>query len=505
MIHKLSKTLKFLLSNPIYIVLGVITFLIALRFSSPASDTYWDLRAGQDILHLRGVWTDHYSYTINGRYWPNHEWLYQAALYLLYKISGSTMILPQIATSLVASITFLLFIPSRKTFDRYGRRVRPTDLALIIPITGVIVYYWASIRPETVSLALLGVLFIFLRNEKYKYIPLYILLWANIHAEFFLGMIAIGLTLLMATLINRVNPSEAHNCRVNILIRTFGLSLIASFCQPLTYKIWPYILSTSNKLHSGIGEFQPILGNTIFTGIVLVLFIFAFVFIYKNVKIKGDYDWSLLVYLLPSFIFLAMAINANRAVPIFTAGIFPFYILAVSSRKDIRPRWLSIQIGELYKRRGVKLSFIGLALAGALAIGIVQEGKSFHIYHKPITPHDIAAFNSCKGNEFNDYWSGGFLIWFDPARKVFQDNRYDPYPQKIKNMISLSPQSHWQTVFHQYHIQCAFLSDNGLDEEVLQQAHWHLTYSDNYRGWYELVSPAYAKKHPQKLITIDSQ
>lgn len=53
------------------------------------SDTYWHLRAGQEIwrtLHVPRV--DSYSYTAAGRVWPDHEWLWQALSYALYRGGG---------------------------------------------------------------------------------------------------------------------------------------------------------------------------------------------------------------------------------------------------------------------------------------------------------------------------------------------------------------------------------------------------------------------------------
>ena len=40
------------------------------------SDTWWLLRAGQDIVRTRAIpLVDTYSHTAAGLYWPNHEWL----------------------------------------------------------------------------------------------------------------------------------------------------------------------------------------------------------------------------------------------------------------------------------------------------------------------------------------------------------------------------------------------------------------------------------------------
>ena len=57
------------------------------------ADTYWHLRAGQEIRQtLRVPLDEHYSFTAAGRPWPNHEWLWQALSYGLYRAGGMPLL-----------------------------------------------------------------------------------------------------------------------------------------------------------------------------------------------------------------------------------------------------------------------------------------------------------------------------------------------------------------------------------------------------------------------------
>ena len=57
------------------------------------ADTYWHLRAGQEIWQtLRVPLDEHYSFTAAGRPWPNHEWLWQALSYGLYRAGGMPLL-----------------------------------------------------------------------------------------------------------------------------------------------------------------------------------------------------------------------------------------------------------------------------------------------------------------------------------------------------------------------------------------------------------------------------
>src|SRR5258708_18259974 len=58
------------------------------------SDTYWHLRAGEDIWRTLSVpLTDSYSYTAAGRLWPDHEWLGLAGAYPLHGRRGFPQLL----------------------------------------------------------------------------------------------------------------------------------------------------------------------------------------------------------------------------------------------------------------------------------------------------------------------------------------------------------------------------------------------------------------------------
>ena len=53
------------------------------------NDTFWHLRAGQDIWLTHAIpRVDGYSHTFAGAPWPDHEWLSQALMYAVYWVAG---------------------------------------------------------------------------------------------------------------------------------------------------------------------------------------------------------------------------------------------------------------------------------------------------------------------------------------------------------------------------------------------------------------------------------
>jgi len=69
------------------LLLGAVAVCALVMPATP--DTYWHLRAGREIWQTLHVpLADHYSYTADGRFWPNHEWLWQALSYALHRAGG---------------------------------------------------------------------------------------------------------------------------------------------------------------------------------------------------------------------------------------------------------------------------------------------------------------------------------------------------------------------------------------------------------------------------------
>src|SRR5262249_31720464 len=59
-----------------------VAFAVIALVMPAQNDTFWHLRAGQDIWRLHSIpRIDSYSNTFAGAAWPDHEWLSQAMIY----------------------------------------------------------------------------------------------------------------------------------------------------------------------------------------------------------------------------------------------------------------------------------------------------------------------------------------------------------------------------------------------------------------------------------------
>jgi hypothetical protein len=173
--------------------------LLALRRLDD-SDTWWHLAAGRWIVqHASVPRTDPLSFTVPDHAWVNVQWLFDLILYELFQRGGAALLV--VAAALTYGLAVVLLV---KNLRLQVGAVLATVLAI-----------WATavaqerftVRPEMVSFALLQLLlWLFAsaaRDEGRRLwlVPLIMVLWANTHSLFIIGVLLIGCHLASAVLV----------------------------------------------------------------------------------------------------------------------------------------------------------------------------------------------------------------------------------------------------------------------------------------------------------------
>src|SRR5262245_16097150 len=141
-------------------------------FMPAQSDTWWHLRTGEEIWRTGSVQLrDNFSHTVNGGYWPNHEWLSQVLFFGLYRAGGLPLF--SAAAALLVSATW--WMVWSLTEGHPARRLVLVSLAVIPSAMA-----W-SLRPQLFTLFLVALLTILIVRRRYWYLPLLFLMWANLH------------------------------------------------------------------------------------------------------------------------------------------------------------------------------------------------------------------------------------------------------------------------------------------------------------------------------------
>lgn len=445
---------------------GLLILLAAtvLACLAPAqSDTFWQLRAGQDTWRDGAVpLRDTYSYTALGMPWPNHSWLWQAAAYGLWRLGGFPLLTIANAALLVAAVVLSF------TLVKGDPRRRLIPLAAALP---VMASEWA-LRPQGASLFLLALLLHLLVRERYWWIPVVFLIWANVHGSVALG----GLVLVTACAVaagrwwaERGVRERSRLGRLTVVTLAAGL---ATLVTPLGPGLWTYVVtsvgrSKENNIDEWASAFQWGLVEALFWGWAAAL---VLVGVLRWRRLSAPPERLLLV---TSLVLLPLAANSIRNIPAFVLAAMPVLIAATRPADGLVPG----------PRGDKSLVNTGLALAAAVASLVLVAGAwtnpPARLGWDPLPRAAQEAITACPGNLYNRFDEGGYIIWLVPQTPVFVDNRQDPYPQDfLERHIRTEMSGDYREIFADHGIECAALPVTSATAQSLEADGWTSRYRD---------------------------
>jgi hypothetical protein len=100
---------------------------------------------------------------------------------------------------------------------------------------------------------------------------------------------------------------------------------------------------------------------------------------------------------------------------------------------------------------------------------------------RPLPEGVLAAVRACPGPLYNHYNEGGYLIWLLPDRKVFVDNRQDPFPLPflLEHVRVESGQLPHGPLFRRFGVRCSFLAADSPTVAALEREGWRSLYRDD--------------------------
>src|SRR5262249_40883452 len=320
------------------------------------------------------------------------------------------------------------------------------------------------------SLLLTAVTMALLRTRRYGWLPAVFLLWANLH-----GAVVLGVWLLVvATATSFVEHPQSSRR----LMGMTALSIAATLLTPLGLTFWIDIAQSLLRIRAlGIAEWAPPRPRD--PALVAFWLMLAALVVLAALRGRDLYDrpsarWDGRLTLCACALALApLALTAVR-------NVAPFLMLAVPAVASLAPPRLI-----LVARRPASRPRLNLALATAAVIlaittpAIAYSTSVGHLAWTPLPPASIAALNSCRGNLYNRYDEGGYLIWFAPSHKVFLDGRQDPYsPSLIAEQVRVEATGDFADTFHRYDIRCAYTPTESVLTSKLLAAGWTSLYRD---------------------------
>jgi hypothetical protein len=454
--------------------------LIVAACLMPANaDTYWHLRAGQDIARSGQVsLVDRYSYTAAGQPWPDHEWLWQLLTYGVHHLGGMPLL-----TAMSAAMLFGAFALAESL------AVGPWWVRLPLFILSVLLSgpLWA-VRPAVLTLlALLAVTWLLSRDKDWLVPPIF-LAWANAHGAVVLGLVVVGAAFLTAA----ARRERRRALRLGVVLAICGGLVLVT---PLGWRLLSFIGESTERSHlNGVTEWR--------SGLVPAPGSVAFWIVALAISVSAARLWRKL----PTFADQFLVASALSFIPLglqAVRNIGPFAILALpaasrllaaanSTRVAALSEWLrrtfegdtrasDDPIQEpLPSLRRNRRNLAAITVGGALMVGWAWSRPYSGLNWTPVSPEAAAAIRGCPGQVFNEYNEGGYLIWFVPDRKVFIDGRQDPYSLPfLKRAQALAHDALVRAaVFRDYGIRCAALSPESRLVAQLRAQGWRQTHRD---------------------------
>jgi hypothetical protein len=438
---------------PIFSLLLIVFLTYANRADD--LDLWWHLKQGQLLYETHTIpQKDNFAYTTeisesisrmgrdevaspelpsgnNSRFWSMNlklNWLSQLIFYFVYLLTGFTGI------GILKSAIFVLayFVLYLAMLRRGAGRLSSFFVLCLVAVIGVDFNYS---RPQIFSFLLfpctLYALYDFRRGGRSIYfLPLIILIWANLHGGFILGVLIIFaftfaefLKYLLNNKFGMFNFSSLSRQRLKTLVIFSIGSGIASLINPISYKVFLFPLIQERSLFATIEEYhRPMLYEYHAYWFMLVLVIISILILVK----KRDLDLSELFL---AVIVILPSLKGIRYIIFFALGTGVFLAYSMTYASTRLKEWGPFKkIVNSPKLSGMNLkNSLSLLLVFLSVIILIKTAASGKVLKLEVGenryPSGAVAFiqkNEISGNMFNPYNWGGYLVWqLYPDYRVF--------------------------------------------------------------------------------------
>jgi len=487
-------------------------------WSVPLSDFdfWWHIKTGQYILENRGLPDkDPFTFTSieNEQEAPDRPpvilksyWLSQILLYLVYAYTGAagTIIFK-------ALVLFLILLALWSYLNRRGASQVVSFFMLVVLVFFIRDYLGA--RPQIFSFLFAALCFVSLEasrteNKGHWSLPLLMLVWANMHGGFMVGICFI-LIYAIGVMLGKRPWKEKYPVLLN-----YSISILLTLANPVTYHTLAMFIAAQDSLvlnetlefQSPITYFNYVSWNWyplfvfVAGGLVLVM-----TDIVTRIKRKSG--------ILPVEHSLLLIGTSAAALLSMRYGIF-FMIIAV----PVAALWLSSRISltaGLYVRTALLMAVVLLScfspLAAAVKTGVLVDESVI-----PVRGVEFIRKNSLPSNIYNDISSGGYMAWrLYPEYKTFVDTRVlnpDIYRQYMSilygNMNSFFGIPEWKALLDNYRIKTIVHGTvNPFTGEIyplmqilVKDAAWHLVYFDGQIAILTKELPAELPEIPRNML-----
>jgi hypothetical protein len=459
-------------------------------------DIGWHLRNGQNILATHSIpRVDSFSATMSGRPWYAWEWLYDALIAAIYNRLGLSGVVYFTAVVIATTLAMVFRLSLRR-----GGGVVATTILFLIGTVACSIHFLA--RPHVVGW-LITVVWLWILDSSYRdgfdgkfdrrlyWLPVLMVLWANLHGGFVLGFVLLGVYLagdVLQWLKCRTEQRAFAARHARLVTVVFVLSGLASLINPYAYHLYGHVYGylTDRFLMQHIDEFRaPNLHGLPAQAFVLLLAVSAAAL----VRVRGRVRWADALLMLFAAIsgFLA-ARNIPVAAMLLIVVAAPLWSLE-SKGAGRTLRWAFLDQMRMESQLAGHLWPAVVVLAGLVIC--FQQGKWFqrpvinaHFDEQrfPVRATDFLQQSGSHDPVFSlDSWGGYLIFRLYPETKVFIDDRHDFYGDAMlrEYLKVLHLESGWQEVLNQWHVNSVLLPGKSKISTALKDMGWRVTYEDS--------------------------
>ena len=257
--------MKKIINNNKYLLISLfICFsLFVCTFIFKESDYFWHIKAGE-YMSKHGVLTnDIFSYSVLGKYWMSHEWLFEVIIYNLKRLFGNYNMIIYV----IVSIGIIYYYLYKYNKDKMFKNMLFSFIWIIL---STIFIFYIQCRPHFCSYIMLSIstylIYSLIKNEKSNkiyFLPILTILWSNLHGgSSNLGYLLCFFVLIIGLFNFKYCKIEAKRISITQIKKLLIVGVISIFCtmiNPHGFKmtIYPYTNMLDNTMISSISEWAP--------------------------------------------------------------------------------------------------------------------------------------------------------------------------------------------------------------------------------------------------------
>lgn len=495
------------------VLLNIILFLNCLRLfyqNAPevlasSCDTGWIVKTGEYILQHMSIPThDIFTWTNASQPFVAYQWLFEVFCALLFNAGGIWLVG---ATCYVLSgLLYLFLLPL--IWQRFKLPLFLSYASLSLVLTP----WWFNARPQLISYFLILFFIAILEKNRQKptklilILPAAMILWANTHSFWSVGLIIVAVYTIVAVLKRRAQ----FPLLIAVCVTTFASILV----NPYGWNLARHIISfADNEQWMGVWEVLPSYLSPDFKYYFAYLVIMWMTLVRARKAVPPEH------YLLCAIATVAsICVRRYETVAVFMT--WPCFGLALSNTFQVKhfiqdmESWSGGFFNELLTGRWFTTT--GRSIIAALVLIILS--LAFWSYQFPNERRALAAF--CNyGDEsllyftknfknehdfFSDPATGSWLLLLGAA-PVFIDTRYDMYPKQFcqSAIFCVAGADGWNNYLQKNNVRVVVLRNiaAGLSQKLRTSKDWYVLMDDGVVSLY--LRSTYAPEVTQRLHMTD--